>query len=116
MASSAAGSSSSAAGSSSAAAGSSSAAAGSSSAAATLPAGDLPGIVAGHKTFGWGRERQLRYDFDHQKKSHKLCTCYKKGKASGGRTAESMHGAGCEHGIILEAKRLHGYGRNGKKL
>jgi len=69
-----------------------------------LKAADLPGTVRGMTTYGLGRDRQLQWDLKHKA----CCTCQAKGKAA-------THAGGCEHGILLAAKKSNGFDTSGKK-
>lgn len=67
---------------------------------------DLPGIQRpDHKTAGIGKLKQLQWNL----KREPLCHCAARGKSS-------THAAGCEHGIISDAKKSNGYDREGKKI
>jgi hypothetical protein len=66
------------------------------------PEPDLPGIVAGHLTFGKGRKFQLSYGLNSKYRNPTLCVapCPMAGKKTKGK-----HSAGCEHAIIFEAQK-----------
>ena len=64
---------------------------------------DLAGTVKGMHTWNWGWLRQVQFDLSH----HSLCKCKAQGKSA-------THEAGCEHGLIIAGKKLHGYDNRGK--
>ena len=67
---------------------------------------DLAGIMPHHRTYHWGKTRQLQ----HNLTTGKLCadTCQAFGKKE-----KSLHSLGCEHDLILKAKLAYGYDRKG---
>ena len=67
---------------------------------------DLKGIVQGMHTFGWGRGKQLRHDLAHKPLCKPSCRAYK-------QKGHPVHDPGCEHGILMRAKRIEGYTNRG---
>mmetsp|Transcript_15357 Transcript_15357/g.46099 ORF Transcript_15357/g.46099 Transcript_15357/m.46099 type:complete len:112 (+) Transcript_15357:516-851(+) len=69
---------------------------------------DLQGTVSGMRTYGMGRAAQIKWNLsDKGPNSGPLCECRAKGKSA-------RHDLGCEHGIIMAAKKAAGYTERGK--
>lgn len=75
-------------------------------AAKRLKAADLPGIVEGMKTYGKGRDAQLQWNLRHKPCCTARCPAFGLSKT---------HAGGCEHGIILAAKKSNSFDITGKK-
>jgi len=67
---------------------------------------ELPGIVPGMRHYGKSKQTLVGCDLSHG--TWRCCECPAKGKSA-------KHAAGCEHGIILAAKKVAGYNNKGHK-